>query len=96
MLASGRLLERAAYDDGPWRAVAHGCQPHPLKLSRHLADGGSQVVLTGYLAESCEGIYLVEIYLYGQLITAQDIADSPSSPCRITLALGVSDPEMAG
>jgi hypothetical protein len=96
MLAFGRLLERAAHDEGPWRAVAYGCEPHPFPLTRELIEDGSQIVFTGYLRQQCDAIYSVGIFLRGQLVTAQDITGRPSSPCRITLALGVADPEMAG
>ena len=95
MLASGRLLERVAHDEGPWHAVAYGCGAHPFALTREVVLDGSQIVFSGYLSETCNDVWAVGVFIRSQLITARILLDKASSPCRITMAFGVSDAEMA-
>jgi|SRR6185437_5315998 len=95
-VSHARLLERALHDSGPWWAVTYGSHTEcRVPVSRTVLAAERRIMLIAYLTRGCERISAVEIYCAGELVTAREIADEPSAPCRIALSVGIGAPEPA-
>lgn len=93
LLARARLLERAAYDPGPWSAVFHGCCRVRVPLQRFETD--DCIVLTAYLCEPCSHITAVELWCDRDLAASWPADPPRDSPLRFAVNLGIPDVERA-
>lgn len=93
-LARARLLERAAYDPGPWSAAVHGCCRLHVPL-RRFETVDDRIILTGYLRTPCSHITAVELWCGPELAAAWPADPPRDSPLRITVDLAIPDVERA-